>query len=182
MKYCSSCGSQIPEGVSFCPNCGAPVEAQTNGQPQNNVEMNNQPNNNQTVVNQPNYQNNNQNMGGRPTVQNRNIGVAILLSIVTCGIYGIIWYINLVNEVNTICNDDKSSQSGGVVFLLTLVTCGIYGIIWFYQAGKRMFNAGQKYGMQISDNSTLYLILAIFGLSIVDYCLVQADLNKFSVQ
>jgi len=193
MKYCSSCGTQVQEGVAYCPNCGSPMNAQDNNVNINNDNQqnvntytdNNQQNNaNVNVDNQPNYnyQNNNQNMGGRPTVENRNIGLAIVLSIVTCGIYGIVWFINMVNDVNRVCADDKSNQSGGVVFLLTLVTCGIYGIVWFYNAGKRMFNAGQRYNVQISDNSTLYLILSIFGLQIVDYCLVQADLNKFSAQ
>ena len=28
MKYCSHCGSQIEDNVSFCPNCGAPVNAE----------------------------------------------------------------------------------------------------------------------------------------------------------
>ena len=151
MKNCPSCGSQVPNDVTFCPNCGTALNAQSNV----------------TVENQPNNQNNGGNAGVRPVVENKNIGVAIILSIVTCGIYGIIWLINMVNDVNKVCNDDKSNQSGGTVFLLTLVTCGIYGMIWFYQAGKRMFEAGKKHGVQISDNSTLYLVLAIFGLSIV---------------
>ena len=45
-----------------------------------------------------------------------------------------------------------------------------------------MYRAGQKYGMPISDNGTLYLLLTIFGLGIVNYCLLQSDLNKFSNQ
>ena len=168
MKFCPKCGAQVAEGLSFCPNCGSALNAQENvNNQQNNV-------NNDQVANQ--------NMGGRPNVENKNIAVAVILSFVTCGIYGIIWFINMVNDVNNVCKDEHSNQSGGVVFLLTLVTCGIYGIYWFYQAGKRLAVAGSKYGVQISDNSVLYLVLALFGLQIVDYCLVQADLNKFSVQ
>ena len=86
----------------------------------------------------------------------------------------------MVNDVNKVCNDEKSSQSGVIVFLLGLITCGIYSIIWFYNAGKRMNNAGNKYGIQISDNSILYLILSLLGFLIVNYCLLQVDLNKFS--
>ena len=26
MPYCSSCGSQVAEGVAFCPSCGAPIQ------------------------------------------------------------------------------------------------------------------------------------------------------------
>lgn len=155
MKYCQKCGASLPEGANVCPQCGTPV-------------------------NKDNSQNANFNSAARPVVQNRNIATAIILSIVTCGIYGIIWFINMVDDVNRVCNDEKSNQSGGTVFLLSLVTCGIYSIIWLYQAGQRLFKAGQKYNIQISDNSTMYLILSIFGFSIVDYCLIQSDLNKFS--
>jgi len=27
MKYCSNCGSQLADGVAFCPNCGTKVDA-----------------------------------------------------------------------------------------------------------------------------------------------------------
>ena len=32
MSFCINCGTQIPDGSRFCPNCGAPVGA--NPQPQ----------------------------------------------------------------------------------------------------------------------------------------------------
>jgi len=163
MKFCANCGAQLPEGANACPYCGTPVPGRNN---QNTNTQNNTQNNYQAAA--------------RPVVQYREIVVNIVLSIVTCGIYAIIWFINMADDVNRICNDEKSNQSGGTVFLLTLVTCGIYGIIWFYQVGGRMYRAGQKYGMPISDNGTLYLILEIVGLGIVNYCLLQSDLNKFA--
>ncbi len=172
MKYCTSCGAQIPENMNFCPSCGAQVNNPQPAPEQPTMETNNTQNEYIGQNPQPNLQ--------RPMVQSKNIGVAILLSIITCGIYGIVWYINLVNDVNTVCQDEKSSQSGGTVFLLTLVTCGIYGIIWFYNAGKRMNTAGNKYNMTIGDNSVMYLVLMLFGLGIINYCLVQSDLNKFA--
>ena len=164
MKFCSNCGNQVPEGANVCPLCGTPMGGQPNFQQQTQ-----QPNQNFQAA-------------ARPVVQNKSLATCIILSLVTCGIYGIIWMINLVDDVNRVCNDEKSNQSGGTVFLLTLVTCGIYGFIWFYNAGQRMFRAGQKYGMPISDNGVLYLILMLFGLGIVDYCMLQSDLNKFSNQ
>ena len=57
-------------------------------------------------------------------VKKRDIVLPIILSIVTCGLYGIYWIISLVNEVNYIC-DEPEAMSGGVVYLLSLVTCGI---------------------------------------------------------
>ena len=64
-------------------------------------------------------------------IQKRDIAIAIILSIVTCGIYGIIWFVQLTDEVK-IAAEDNEFQSGGIAFLLTLVTCGIYGIYWAY--------------------------------------------------
>ena len=152
MKYCPNCGKEINSETNFCPNCGS----QLTSAPKKKFN------------------------GERPIVEKRDLVTCIILSFVTCGIYGIIWLVNLVNDINKVCQDDKSSQTGGTVVLLTIITCGIYGIIYFYQAGSRLANAGKKYGIQIDDNSTIYLLLSIFGLSIVTYCLIQTDLNKFA--
>ncbi len=69
-----------------------------------------------------------------------------------------------------------------VCILLSIITCGIYGIYWNYKIGKEMYEANQKKGISTSDNSVLYLILSIFGLSIVTYCLVQNELNTLARQ
>ena len=157
MKYCPNCGNQINNNETICPKCGTKVE-------EKNASNDQQPA---------------KNFGG-PKIQQRNLATCIILSLVTCGIYGIIWWINMINDVNTITQDEHSNQSGGMVFLLTLITCGVYGFIWMYQVGKRMETAGKKYGLTIADNSILYLVLQLFGLGIVDYCLIQTDLNKFA--
>ena len=109
---------------------------------------------------------------------NRNIVTCILLSIVTCGIYSIVWFIYLTDDSKRLHED--GTASGGTAFLFTLITCGIYGIYWSYMIGKRMYEAGKEHGIAISDNSVLYLILDLFGLGIVNYCLIQNDLNKFA--
>ena len=111
-------------------------------------------------------------------VKERNIVTSIILSIVTCGIYGIIWFIGMTDDAAYL-NDDKDMQ-GVKSFLFGLITCGIYIFYWNYKMGKTMFEIGNKKGVQISDNSVLYLILSIFGLGIVSYCMIQSDLNKFA--
>ena len=44
-----------------------------------------------------------------------------------------------------------------------------------------MAEAGKKYNKPINDNSVLYLVLSIFELGLVNYCLIQSDLNRFAV-
>ncbi len=113
-------------------------------------------------------------------IKEKNIVTNILLSIVTCGIYGIVWFISLTDDVCT-ASDDRS-MSGGMAFLLTLITCGIYGYYWAYQMGKLMVKAQEKNNIPVKDNSVIYLILQIFGLGIVNYCLIQSDLNEIATK
>ncbi len=110
----------------------------------------------------------------------RSIGVCILLSIVTCGIYGIIWMIKLNDELNALANK-QGATSGGVVFLLTLVTCGIYGWFWYYKMGENVDTIKSYSGVSSSNSPIIYLVLGLFGLGIVNYCLMQDTINK-SVQ
>ena len=112
-------------------------------------------------------------------MQKRDIIKALILSIVTCGIYGIYWFICLTNDANTAA--DEPGTSGGTAFLLGIVTCGIYLIYWNYKMGKKLYVAQIKHDVEHpTDNSILYLVLAIFGLSIVNYCLMQDELNKYA--
>lgn len=114
-------------------------------------------------------------------VQNRSIGLNIVLSIVTCGIYGIYWFITLTNDVNTASNHSQDGTSGGVAFLLTLVTCGIYGYYWAYKQGEKINEAKAMRNMPADSSSgVIYLVLSIFGLSIVAYALMQSELNKMA--
>lgn len=155
-KYCTNCGSELPENMKFCPNCGKQIDEENNT---NNMTTNNSNN-------------------SHPNIQRREIAIAIILSIVTCGIYSIYWFITMTDESNKL--SDENQTSGGMAFLFTLLTCGIYALYWYYKMGKKMYEAGIKYNKQISDNAIIYLILSIFGFGIVSYCLIQNDLNKFA--
>lgn len=104
-------------------------------------------------------------------MKNRNIALCIIFTIITCGIYGIYWFISLNNEMNTLIQDDFQT-SGGIVFLLTLVTCGIYGIYWAYKMGSKLDT------LKSGNNAILFLLLQIIGLGIINYCIMQSEINK----
>ena len=111
-------------------------------------------------------------------IKERNLVTCIILSIITCGIYGIVWFIQMTDDTALVSEDN--SMSGGMAFLLTLITCGIYGYYWAYKMGKLVYDAKVKRGLPASDNAVLYLILQIFGLGIVNYCIIQSDLNAIA--
>ena len=112
-------------------------------------------------------------------VQKRDIALAVVLSLITCGIYGIYWFVVLTDDAKA-ASGDNNFQSGGIAFVLTLITCGIYGIYWAYKMGELMKEAQSKNGLPVKDNSILYLVLQLFGFAIINYVLIQSDLNQLA--
>ncbi len=107
----------------------------------------------------------------------RSIVTCILLSIITCGIYGIYWMIKLNDELNDLAGKPDAT-SGGMVFLFTLITCGIYGLYWYYRMGENVDAINASRGVTSSNTGILYLVVGIFGLGIVNECLMQDTINK----
>ncbi len=112
-------------------------------------------------------------------MRERGIAVSIILTIVTCGIYGIYWFICITNETEAE-SGDTSLSSGGVAFLLTILTCGIYGIYWAYKMGKLLMIAQEKHGLRSEDNSVVFLLLQLIGFGIINYALIQNGLNEIA--
>lgn len=111
-------------------------------------------------------------------MKERNIAVCIILFLVTCGIYGIVWFIGLTDDAGR-ANED-ADLSGGKSFLFSLITCGIYQHYWNYKMGQEIYQAKVKRGMMASDNSVMYLILGFLGLGLVNYGLMQNELNELA--
>lgn len=202
---CPNCGSYYEGNIAFCAQCGAPLKNVQNAAPQNNGFS--APQGDGFVAPAPGSAPQHHGYGGpqggpayggpnyggpgyggpqgggfgggyKAPIQERNIVVCIILSIVTCGIYGIYWMICMANDLN-VASDNPNDTSGGMVFVFTLITCGIYGWYWYYKAGEKVGQIHQKVtGYPDKGNGILYLILALFGLGIVNYCLIQSELNK----
>ena len=111
-------------------------------------------------------------------VKERNVVLCIIFSIITCGIYGIYWFITLTDDSNRITN--SPCATGGVAFLLTLVTCGIYGWYWSYKMGEKVDQMKVQRGEAGSSLAILFIILSVLGLGIVNYVIAQLEINKYS--
>ena len=154
-KFCSKCGNKIDEGVKYCSKCG------------------NEINGDNKKVNDVGY------ISYSGEIANRNIVSAIILTFLTCGIYGLFWVCVMTDDANKV-SDELTDTSGALAVLFTILTCGIYGFYWNYRMGQKLYKASMNSGKNLSDNSIVYLLLSVFGLSIVSYCLIQNDLNQFS--
>lgn len=110
-------------------------------------------------------------------VKEKNIALCIILSLVTCGIYGLYWFVTLTDDTNTIAGEPGTS--GVMAVVLTIVTCGIYGLYWAYKCGEKIDKAHQNRGEAASNGGILYLILFLFG-GVIAYALIQNEINKFA--
>ena len=113
------------------------------------------------------------------TIQKRNIALYIVLSFVTCGIFGLYWFCTLNDDTNKISGHPEA-MGGIVVLLLTIVTCGIYSLFWMYNMGTRIDEAKTQRGMPGGSTGTLYLILTLLGFAWVAEILLQIELNKLA--
>ena len=93
-------------------------------------------------------------------IRRREIALTIILSIVTCGIYGILWMVWLNDEINLL-SADTQAMSGGMVLLLSLVTCGIYAYVWLFQMGTKLDILEMSHGRACQSRGILYLVLAL---------------------
>ena len=114
--------------------------------------------------------------GDEINMQKRNIALCIILSIITCGIYSMVWLVNLADDVNYLSK--KENTSGIMVLLLSLITCGIYGMYWSYVTGNILDEIKKEKGIYSNNSGILYLILYILTGGIITYAIIQNDLNN----
>ncbi len=110
-------------------------------------------------------------------MKERSIGLALLFSIITFGIYAIYWQIDLVNKTNKITGNPQAT-SGGLVFLFSIITINIYLMVWMFKNGNRLDDLRSKQGELRGSLAALYLVLTLFGMPLLAYCFLQHELNK----
>jgi len=166
--FCSKCGANVPDGNQFCPTCGSPMGASNFAQDVNQAFNNVEREMGSAINDVRNTFSGNPNgaapYAGEVLKTDRGLLSYILLSIITCGIYGYYFIYKMAHDVNIACSGDGESTGGLVAFiLLSLVTCGIYSWIWEYKLGNRLAANAPRYGMNFQENGTSVLMWCLFG-------------------
>ena len=84
---------------------------------------------------------------------NRGMLKAILLSIITFGIYGIVFYSRISSDINLIAGryDGKKTMHYCLLFFIVApITLGIGGIVWFHRISARIGNELTRRGIAYS--------------------------------
>jgi len=104
----------------------------------------------------------------------RKIAPAILFSVLTGGIWMLFWEYLLLKNTRAV-KRDASSPTGEY---LCLILVPFYSLYWFYTRGETIRKEFRKRGYEAKGSGSLYLILCVFGLSIVALGIMQHDFNS----
>ena len=108
----------------------------------------------------------------------QGIGMAILLTLVTCGIYGLFWQYKQIKTLNAWLR--KEEFSFATWFFLTILTCGLFSVYYEHKMAKGINEIQENNGFKVkSDLAVISLFLAVFGLGIVSMAIQQAEINGF---
>ena len=111
----------------------------------------------------------------------RNIVIGILVTLLTCGIYGLYWQYKQMATLNAWLKKDE--YSFWLWFFLSIITCGIYGIYYEYKMANGI-NTVQADNDLVFDSSlpVICVLLAIFGVGIASLAVQQYQINRLYEQ
>lgn len=104
----------------------------------------------------------------------RNFYLAFFITLVPFGfIYNWVFYNESIKALNTVCGykenestyDDQKSPGLFLYIIFNLFTLGIYGLYWINKQGKRMTEAGRKFGIvsEFRDPERKALVQIVIG-------------------
>ena len=109
-----------------------------------------------------------------------SVGTSVILTIITCGIYGLVWQYKQMKVLNSWLN--RKEYSFGKWLLLGIITCGIYGVYNEYQMARGIIEVQQQNKLLVNDVATICLIMTLIGLGIVSMAIQQSEINKFYIK
>lgn len=96
---------------------------------------------------------------------NRSLLKFVLFSVITLGIYSLVFLHKLAADVNEACENDGSHTAGlGKYLLLNIVTCGIYSYVWSFSLAERLADNAVRYGMTFREKGAAVLSWSTFGI------------------
>ena len=111
-------------------------------------------------------------------IKNRSIALVIILSLVTCGIYGWYWIYQSLNEMEQETGKTDGMNST-VVLILAILFPPVGYLLYGISANDQLNAVRAMRGVPEVDNKVLYMVLG-FVIPIVLVVLVQNEINKYA--
>lgn len=101
-------------------------------------------------------------------MQKRNIILSIVLTIVTCGLYGFYWMYQVTEEVYR-QTGERVTASGGKAVLYTFITCSVYFYYWLYKTSGAVGDLREARGLSqdaVAKENYIVTGIVVFLLSL----------------
>lgn len=107
----------------------------------------------------------------------RSIVIGILLTLITCGIYGLYWHYKQMATLNAWLGRDE--YSFWLCFFLSLLICRAFGIYYEYKMASGINEVRAAEGKWVDSSlAVLSVLLTIFGLGTVSRAIQQGHINN----
>ncbi len=103
----------------------------------------------------------------------------LVLSVVTCGIYGLYaWYV-MATSHNTLAEKYSKKKIMGFIpaILIGCVTCGIWLIVWYYQYCKQVAEIAKEKGAKLPLTEEPILMLILMCVPVISIYVLVEDHN-----
>ena len=105
----------------------------------------------------------------------RNVGSCIILTIMTGGIFGIIWLVKICKDLGRLHGDENPVGSEVLLYLFV----PFYSVYWGYAKGKQMYEDSKKRGGNLTDRKYIYLFMNLIFMQLFTLGFIQTQLNMY---
>ena len=120
---------------------------------------------------------------------NRGLLKLILLSMITFGIYAIVVYCSISNDINVVASrydGKKTMHYALLIFLVTPITLGIAAVVWFHKISNRIGGELKRRGVDYAFSAADYWLWGVLGALIIvgpfvyahKMCVAMNELSK----
>lgn len=186
---CPHCNAENREGARFCTQCGWGLADES---PEESVDLGPYPSVFQSVhrlryeeateTAREKYPENHIRDRALFPDRERSLAWSVILTLLTCGIYGFVWLYKIGDELRMLSGKDE--PHAGLDVFLTLVTCKVWDVYIAYRYPQLIDDIERRVGLPESHLSTVCVVLALFGLwkvyglGLINLALLQNELNK----
>ena len=105
----------------------------------------------------------------------RSVATVVILTLVTCGIYGIYWYWISIKELYNAGGKSIADLDPVIQFVLLFLYVG--GVFFAINANDNINEVKMRNGTPAADNKTLWIVLSLI-CPIAMIALVQNEMNS----
>lgn len=103
----------------------------------------------------------------------RNPVTVLLLTMFTCGIYGIIWFFAVCDDVNKGLGREEFNAAKELG--LSIVTCGLWGYYFIWRLSEATVEIQRSWGVEPAMDAPIIFVTFLFGIGVF---FVQTGLNN----